>query len=184
MANAHGFRYRAAAASVLRGWALAAGGRPEQGIEILRDGLAGCRRTGAEMDRPYYLALLAEACWNAGRWEDGLHAVNEGLTIVRESRDSLPFFYEAELHRLKACLLLRQGGSEIEAEALLQRAQDVARQQQSSSLELRATVALVRLRRSARDAGAVGEIYHRSKEGFGTPDLIEAKELLHVHQPS
>jgi predicted ATPase len=108
MANAHGFRHRAAAASVLRGWALAAGGRPEQGIEILRDGLAGCRKTGAEMDRPYYLALLAEACWNAGRWEDGLHAVNEGLIIVRESRDSLPFFYEAELHRLKACLLLRR----------------------------------------------------------------------------
>jgi hypothetical protein len=30
----------------------------------------------------------------------------------------------------------------------------------------------------------VGEIYHRFKEGFGTPDLIEAKELHHVHQPS
>ena len=121
------------------------------------------------MDRPHYLALLAEACRNAGREEEGLRAADEGLLILEESRGGQPFFYEAELCRLKACLLLRQDGGETEAEALLHRAQAVARQQQSSSLELRAALTSARLRPSLRDAQAVGEIYRRFEEGFDTP---------------
>jgi len=178
LATVCGFRYRAATASVLRGWALAGLGRTENGIALLCEGLAACRETGAEMDRPYYLALLAEACWSAGRNEEGLRAAMEGLCILRKARGGQPFFYEAELLRLKACLLLDQGSCETEAEALLRQARDVARRQQSSSLELRSALALARLHPNCRDTHGVNEIYYRFKEGFDTPDLIEAKELL------
>ena len=112
-----GFRYRAATASVFRGWALAIRGEVESGIALLRDGLAACRDTGAEMDRPHYLALLADACSQGGRVAEGLDAVSEGLAIVQKSRGGQPFFYEAELHRLKGLLLLRRAGFQAEAKA-------------------------------------------------------------------
>ena len=132
-----GFRYRAATASVFRGWALAIRGEVESGIALLRDGLAACRDTGAEMDRPHYLALLADACSQGGRVAEGLDAVSEGLAIVQELRGGQPFFYEAELHRLKGLLLLRRAGFQVEAKASLLRALEVARRQESRSLELR-----------------------------------------------
>ena len=62
------------------------------------------------MDRPHYLALLAEACGYAGRIAEGLEVLAEGLAIVREARGGQPFFYEAELHRMDAVLRLRGDG--------------------------------------------------------------------------
>jgi predicted ATPase len=58
----------------------------------------------------------------------------------------------------------------------------VARQQQARSLELRAASNLARLRREqgkrteARDA--LAPVYGWFSEGFNTPDLRAAKELL------
>ena len=173
-----GFRYRAATASVFRGWALAARGETENGIALLRDGLAACRDTGAEMDRPHYLALLAEACGHDDRIAEGLDAVSEGLAIVQKARGGQPFFYEAELHRLKGALLLRRGGPEVAAKASLRCALEIARRQQSRSLELRAALDLARLGHAADAARVLEELYARFTEGFDTPDLIEAKGLL------
>jgi DNA-binding SARP family transcriptional activator/type II secretory pathway predicted ATPase ExeA len=173
-----GFRYRAATASVLRGWALAARGDPENGIALLRDGLAACRDTGAEMDRPHYLALLAEACGHGDRIGEGLDAVGEGLEIVQKARGGQPFFYEAELHRLKGVLLLREGRSEAEAEASLRCALEVACRQESRSLELRAALDLVRLGAAAGARERLREVYAGFTEGYETSDLIEAKDLL------
>jgi len=173
-----GFRYRAATASVFRGWALAARGETEDGIALLQEGLAACRETGAEMDRPHYLALLAEACGHAGRLEEGLAAVTEGLAIVQQRRAGQPFFYEAELHRLNGVLLARRSGDEGLAEASLRCALEVARRQQSRSLELRAALELASLRRTSETAALIGELYGSFTEGLDTPDLIEARAVL------
>src|SRR5262249_39792802 len=59
LAEQQGFRYHAAAGTVLEGWALAEMGQPEEGVERICRGLADCRSTGAVIDDPYYLALLA-----------------------------------------------------------------------------------------------------------------------------
>ena len=173
-----GFRYRAATASVFCGWALAVQGRAADGIARLREGLAACRETGAEMDRPYYLALLAEACAHAGRITEGLSAVAEGLAIVQDARGGQPFLYEAELHRLEGVLLLQRGGAGEAAEASLRRALNVARRQHNRSLELRAALALTRLPHAADARRVLEEVYGRFSEGFETPDLIETKALL------
>ena len=55
----------------LRGWALAEQGQGEEGIAQIRQGLATCQATGAELCRPYYLALLAEAYGKAGQEKKG-----------------------------------------------------------------------------------------------------------------
>ena len=64
----------------------------------MRQGLAACQATGAEILRPYFLALLAEAYGKVGQAEEGLTALAEALALVDKSGER---FYEAELYRLK-----------------------------------------------------------------------------------
>ena len=92
-------------------------------------------------------------------------------------------YWEAEIHRLRGVLLLRQTGTpQAEAEAWLQRALEVARRQQAKSLELRAAMSLSRLwqQQSKRDEAhaLLAPVYDWFTEGFNTADLQEAKALL------
>ena len=48
----------------------------------MHQGLAAWRATGAEMGRPYFLALLAEAYGKAGQGEEGLTVLAEALAAV------------------------------------------------------------------------------------------------------
>ena len=64
-----GYSYREAMGRVLRGWALSALGDTDQGIREITEGLAASRATGARMDDPHYLALLAESQLRAGAIE-------------------------------------------------------------------------------------------------------------------
>ena len=90
-------------------------------------------------------------------------------------------WFTAELHRHKAWLLLRQGQVDA-AEGLYRKALEIAREQEAKLWELRAAVSLARLRRDegrraeARDL--LAPVYGWFTEGFGTPDLKEAKALL------
>ena len=93
-------------------------------------------------------------------------------------------WWEAEIHRLRGVLLLRQPGTpQAEAETWLQRALDVARRQEAKSLELRAAMSLSRAlaaagqaRRSSRRCWR--RVYGWFTEGFDTADLQDAKTLL------
>jgi predicted ATPase len=73
-------------------------------------------------------------------------------------------------------------GAAGSAEALLRRALDGAREQGALSWELRAATSLARsLRLQGRSSDAITclrPIYDRFTEGFGTADLIAAKQLL------
>src|SRR5919108_1565370 len=109
------------------------------------------RSTGAEFQRPHFLALLAEASGLLGQPAGGLAALEEALTLVEKTGER---YYEAELHRQRGELLLlheakshtAQGSrDQHEAETCFQHALDVARQQQAKSLELRAAISLSRL---------------------------------------
>ena len=91
--------------TILRGWALAEQGQGEEGIAQIRQGLAACRATGAEVWRPHFLALLAEAYGKAGQTEEGLSVLAEALAVVDKTGER---FYEAELYRLKGELTLQQ----------------------------------------------------------------------------
>lgn len=173
-----GYAYRHAMATVLRGWAVAARGAPEEGVGELRRGLDLSRATGARMDDSYYLGLLADACLRAGRHAEGLAAVAAGLEgAPRGGR----FFYRAELHRLRGEILAATG-KHAEARAALEQALEEARSQGSPALELRAAVGLARLLADGGETDAarmlVAPVYGRCTEGFDTPDLREAAALL------
>jgi len=167
-------------ASTVRGWAIAEQGHNEEGIAQIREGLAASRATSTELWRPYFLCLLAEACRDTGRFDDGLSALTEALAAADEHENR---HYEAEMHRLKGELLLRQGYSNLEeAHRCFQRAIEIARRQSAKSWELRATMSLARLldRQGKRNEARamLAEIYGWFTEGFDTADLKDAKALL------
>jgi predicted ATPase len=175
-----GFPDFLARATTLRGWAIAEQGRNEEGVALIREGLAAFRATGAELWRPHFLCLLAEACMEMGHLDDALSALTEALAVADEHEDP---HYEAEMYRLKGELLLRQDDSNApEAQNCFQRAIEIARKQSAKSWELRAAMSLARLlakQRHREPARTIlAEIYSWFTEGFDTADLKDAKALL------
>jgi len=176
----HGFSQLLAWATTVRGCAMAEQGRKEEGIAQIQEGLAAARAIGAELWRPYFLCLLAEACMATDRLDDALSALTEALTAADEHENR---HCEAEAHRLKGELLLKQDHSNAaEAQRCFQRAIEIARKQSAKSLELRATMSLARLlaKQGCRDEARtmLADIYNWFTEGFDTADLIDAKALL------
>ncbi|WP_332821170.1 ATP-binding protein [Pseudomonas sp.] len=89
----------------------------------------------------------------------------------------------AEILRVKATrLLARQQPDQIAAECLLAQAAAIARQQGALAWELRCATSLAQLRqRQGRRQDAyvlLAAVYGRFSEGFATPDLLKAKQLL------
>jgi len=124
--------------------------------------------------------VLADVAAHLGHTEDGLQALAEAHTLVEQQEER---WWEAEIHRLRGVLLLRQPGTpQAEAETWLQRALDIARRQEAKSLELRAAMSLSRLwQQQGKQAEAhalLAPIYGWFTEGFDTKDLQEAKVLL------
>jgi predicted ATPase len=176
----HGFTQFLAYVIVLRGWAMAEQRRNEEGIAQLQEGLAAYRAIGAELGRPYFLCLLAEAYMVTDRLDDGLNALTEALAAVDKNEIR---FYEAEAYRLKGELMLKQHASDVaEVQRCFQRAISIARKQSAKSWELRATMSLARLlaKQGKRDEAraVLAEIYGWFTEGFDTADLKDAEALL------
>ncbi|MBV7339893.1 hypothetical protein KFU94_69130 [Chloroflexi bacterium TSY] len=151
---------------------------PEEAISQMHQGLDTYQSMDAQAFRPYFLALLAEVYGAVAQTEEGLEALAEALAIVEKTGER---YYEAELHRLKGELLLKQGAADDEVEACFREAIEVARRQAAKSWELRATVSLSRLLQQQGRGGEsqqmLAGIYDWFTEGFDTLDLIEAKAL-------
>jgi predicted ATPase len=180
LSTEEGFPYFLTFGTILQGWALTMQGKGAEGIAQMRQGLVAYRATGAELHRPYFLSLLAEAYGKVGQPEEGLSLLEEALAVVENTGER---YWEAELHRSKGELLLTQKGQKIgEAEECFQKALDTARGQQGKSLELRAAMSLSRLwQQQGKQEEAhqlLAEIYSWFTEGFDTLDLKEAKVLL------
>jgi predicted ATPase len=179
-AEEHGLPYYAAVAMLTRGWALAMQNQEEEGILLIRQGLAASLSIGTKQQHGYFLALLTEALNQAGRVEEGLDALREGIDVAQQTNEP---FYAAELYRLRGEALVKQGiVSPSEAGSCFQRAIEIARQQQAKSFELRAVMSLAWLWRQQgkREEGRaiLADIYDWFTEGFDTADLKDARVLL------
>jgi predicted ATPase len=105
LSTEQGFPDYVAAGTIWLGWILIMQGRPEEGIARMRQGLAAYRATGAGLQWPSILVLLAETYGKRGQPEDGLAVLAEALSIVNKTGER---FYEAELYRLKGQLTLQK----------------------------------------------------------------------------
>jgi len=182
LAAQQGFQFWMGWNMVLQTWAeadLQAGaaeiGRIHQGLDIWQ-------ATGSQLGRPYFLALLAEVCSKAGQVDSALELLAEALALADKTGEH---WCEAELYRLKGELLLTMTVSlGDEAEACLQQALRLAREQQAKMLELRAATSLGRLWQQQGKATAARQllapIYDWFSEGFDSADLQAAQALLHT----
>jgi predicted ATPase len=91
--------------NVWQGWVLAEQGQQEEGISLMRHGMAAFRAARAELERQYWLALLVEVYVKMGQHEKGRHALAEARAIVDKTGER---WWEAELHRLEGELTLQQ----------------------------------------------------------------------------
>jgi predicted ATPase len=140
LSNDQGFTFWAAFATMLRGWALGEQGQVQEGLGQIRQGLAAWEATGARVERPLWLALLAEVCARAGLLDEGLALLAEGLAVA-ESHEIR--FHDAELLRLRGVLLLAQPEPDVpQAAAAFRAAIDVAQRQGAGAYERRAARAL------------------------------------------
>jgi predicted ATPase len=173
-----GFPFWRAMGTICRGWVKVKNGDVAEGISLLRDGSTSYRATGAVMWMPHYTALLARAYDIAGQVEETLALLDDAVHIAERTGER---WLDAELYRHKGLVLLQQGHSEA-AEELYRKALSIAAEQEAKLWELRAAVSLARLRRDqGRNAEArdlLAPVYGWFTEGFGTPDLKEAKALL------
>ena len=95
-----------------QGAALAALGRVDEGIELLKDSLAVQQSIGSGLVRSAFLGVLGDLLRFAGRIAEGLEAVAEGFAHAERTLEG---GYIAELHRARG-ELLRAGGDTVGAE--------------------------------------------------------------------
>jgi class 3 adenylate cyclase/tetratricopeptide (TPR) repeat protein len=160
-------------------------GNAANAAAALEGGLEAYRATGAGLALPYYLGLLGDAFIQTGNSGEADSVLDAALTAAQTSGDRC---HEAELHRLKGELALREGVQPELVEQHFIRALDTAKAQGSKAWELRSTLSLARLhaRHDRRtDAGEMlDRLYNSFAEGFCSPDLREAKTLLAELRPA
>jgi predicted ATPase len=134
---------------------------------------------------PGFEAALAEAEANAGEVVAGLQRLDDAHVELERTGHR---YYEAEMHRIRAGILLKCDPTDTAAaEQSLQAAIAVAQSQKARSFELRAALSLAKLYRAAnRDADAHA-VLAPPVEGFPPAqqfhELPEAQALLSALRP-
>jgi class 3 adenylate cyclase/predicted ATPase len=170
--------YWAAWSTVLEGWAAADQGLVDEGITKMQNGLAAYRSTGAELFRPYSLALLVQVLGAAGREAEALAYIEQALESVQETDTR---FFEAELYRLRGAIRLQIEMDSATALQDLATALTIAERQGAVMLELRAALSLVQ---AADDEGRTGastrlaQVLARIGDGSGDRDVARARAVL------
>jgi predicted ATPase len=164
---------------ILEGWAFTARGEADQGIELLRAGVAAWQKAGARLWLPLFLALEAEAHSKRGRSDKALEAIEQAITIAQNGGER---WYLAEIIRIKAGLLSGTGLAADQVEIFLAQSLEIARNQQARCWELRTACDLALLwqskGRSKEALQLLQPIYAQFTEGFDTADLQQAKQIL------
>ncbi|MDQ2693999.1 MAG: AAA family ATPase [Pseudomonadota bacterium] len=174
------FAYLGACATVLEGQMLIAREHYEEGLARMQAGFEEFRAVEAGVGMPWAMSMPIAACLRLGRLQEGAALLERAFAAIERSGEH---HWEAELHRLKAELLLAQSPANgVDAEACLRRALAVARQQGARSLELRTAISYARLlrRQGRRDRArrVLAEACDGFAEGFATADLRRARALL------
>jgi tetratricopeptide (TPR) repeat protein len=174
----HGVTVYAVWARICHGIALARASDPQGGIEAMSSAMDAAKRMDANLFQPFHLGQLGVAYGRLGQPDVGVGFLDEAIQTAETTEERL---FEAELFRFRGELLQSLGQSGP-AEAALQRALSVAQRQGARTWELRAALSLARLWRNQgrhmQVHGILAPIYRLFTEGFETPDLLEARNIL------
>jgi predicted ATPase len=167
-------------AAFFQGWAKWSDRAEESSLAQMRRDLAIFREQGYLFLLPSYEAALAEAEASGSEIDAGLRRLDGAFALLERTEQR---WYEAEMHRIRAEILLKRDPADTAAaEQSLQAAVAIAQSQKARSFELRAALSLAKLYRAAnRDADAHA-VLAPAVEGFPPteqfPELTEAQTLL------
>ena len=189
LAERLGFPFYLGLGKVLRGCARVESGEGEAGIAEMQQAMGELAAIGSGIGAPAILFLLAEGLRKVGRHDEALGALALG---VAQAEQQGQHYYDAELHRLRAEILLDMDGNAVGGGGALQpvpgdrpaaRGQDVrAARRHQPGAALAAPGQGGRPAEASAKADAARDllapVYAWFTEGFDTRDLIEAKALL------
>jgi predicted ATPase len=178
LAEQYDFPIWRALGTCLLGVADAQLGRAEEGLAEVNEGIAQYQEMKTPpVFWPQLVAINAGAHALAGKVTEGLVLIDDALEIAARGDTSAVL----EFSLIKGDLLIAAGGGDADAAYWFQEAFDVAESAGVRMTQLRAALRLCRLwRRQGRDDADVllRSVYDTFTEGFATPDLTEARELL------
>jgi predicted ATPase len=123
----YGFPEFIAMARVARGWALAHGqGRWAEGVDEVRAGLEGWAQTGFENWQPWFIALEAEILGHLGQHAAALPRIDQHLERIAANGERQ---FESVLLAERAAMLAALPGTQHQATALFDQAENLARAQ-------------------------------------------------------
>ena len=163
-----------------RGWTRCWQGEGEAGLAEMRRGVGISREQGIVSNAAVFEAVLAEVEASAGETDAGLRRLDNALAELERTEARS---YEAEMHRIRAEILLkREPVDTAAAERFLQAAIAIAQSQKARSFELRAALSLAKLYRAANRDTDARAVLASAVEGFPPtrqfPELTEAQTLL------
>jgi tetratricopeptide (TPR) repeat protein len=131
LAEELGFPLYLGTARAFRGWARAVAQGDSEGVAEAQQGIAELVRIRSLAAAAGNNVALAEAFWKLGRHQEALGALDLGVAQAQETGVD---YLDGDLRRLRAEILLDQGGGmRKEAEDLLRRALEIAREQEAKS---------------------------------------------------
>jgi predicted ATPase len=181
LAREHGMQLPLLTSSYCLGWVRwHAGTAGAEAAEEMLERRALIRKQHYRYLEPLYAKLLADVQAGTSRVESALDTVDEALADAEETGQH---WFDSELHRARGELLLKSETPDIEAaEQAFVRSIEVARSQHARSFELRAALAVARLRRSVGRHEIVRELLVPAMVGFSegpeVPEMAEANRLI------
>ena len=171
------------AGKLYQGWSLAHDARHEgaaaTGLSLIRSSLTALPTAANKAMGAVWVGIRTEVSLLAG---EGDHVAPELELAITTAQATTNCFWLAHLLKVRGDLYRYHAAPLDQIEASYQEALAVAQGQHAKSLELRAAISLCRLwhqqGKSAEAYHLLAPIYGWFTEGFDTPDLIEAKQLL------
>jgi tetratricopeptide (TPR) repeat protein len=161
-------------------------GDPTAGLEALLEASYVLQASRFEIFRAYFAEPLARALAALGRLDEAIVAIDFALKSDEAGGSSFMF---PELLRAKGDLLAAHfPDRSVDAEALLRLSFEQARRNGALAWQLRAAMSLARLPSPPDRAHEIHLLlrntYAQFAEGFGTRDLILARQALEARTPS
>lgn len=177
ISSEHGFRWWLAAGMIRRGWASAMLGNLTSGLDELERGIALWEASGATIGLPYWKSLRAIVQRSAGEHSLALESLQEAIVSMNETGER---WWEPELYRQSAELLLDDGVREDEAVNLFRRAINVARSHGDRSLESRACNSLASYLRAIGNDTAATEVFAGRTDSCKCPEVEMQRNHAHI----
>lgn len=178
LAQQHNFGIWLATGTLFHYWELAMQGQFE-GVVSMQRAIDAIRAAAGAAPVASQISLI-NGYRHFGEFDAALQVIDEAMSTGRVKGD---YHAVAELQRIKGeCLLGLSVDNTAQAEACFMEAIEVSRQQGAKSYELRVVTSLCRLKlqQGAYDQARrlLEDIYSWFTEGFDTPDLCNAQDLL------